>query len=257
MSDIPRLQAYLRTSAGQRYDTAAVPPFTLFFHLSTDFSHFNYAIPDAPVTSDVSDALARLRATFEARGRLPRFEFIEEFSPALPALLRQAGFVEEARQQLMTCTPSTYQPVPSVAGLTVLEIGPESPLADVMDFLTAQRLGFDPDSTATTDPSEAEETRTRRDGRLTLLARMNGEPVAAASATAPYDGITELVGIATSVPFRRRGIATCLTDLSLRWAFAHGVDIACLTAADRDAGRVYERVGFQPVATMLAYSAQR
>ena len=79
----------------------------------------------------------------------------------------------------------------------------------------------------------------------------------AAGATAPFDGITELVGIATGVPFRRRGIATCLTDLSLRWAFAHGVDIACLTAADRDAGRVYERTGFWPVATMLAYSVQR
>ena len=256
MSDIPRLQAYLRTSAGQRYDTAAVPPFTLYFHPSTDFSYFNYAIPDAPVTEDVSDALARLRATFEARGRLPRFEFIEEFSPELPALLRQAGFVEEARQQLMTCTPSTYQPVPPVAGLTVVEIGPESPLTDVMDYLTAQRLGFDPDSTATTDPAEAEETRTRRNGRLALLARMNGEPVAAAGATAPFDGITELVGIATRVPFRRRGIATCLTDLSLRWAFAHGVEIACLTAADRDAGRVYERAGFQPVGTMLAYCVQ-
>ena len=83
MSDIPRLQAYLRTSAGQRYDTAAVPPFTLFFHPSTDFLHFNYAIPDAPVTGVVHDALARLCTTFEARGRLPRFEFIDEFSPCL------------------------------------------------------------------------------------------------------------------------------------------------------------------------------
>ena len=37
-------------------------------------------------------------------------------------------------------------------------------------------------------------------------------------------------------------------------AFAGGVEIAFLTAADERAGRVYERIGFRPYATGLAYA---
>ncbi len=114
MSDIPRLQAYLRTSAGQRYDTAAVPPFTLYFHPSTDFSSFNYAIPNAPVTGDVSDALARLRATFEARSRLPRFEFIEEFSGVEIACLTAAD-----RDAGRVCERAGFQPVATMLAYDV------------------------------------------------------------------------------------------------------------------------------------------
>jgi hypothetical protein len=35
------------------------------------------------------------------------------------------------------------------------------------------------------------------------------------------------------------------------------VTIACLSAGDERAGRVYERVGFHPYATMLAYGEKR
>jgi predicted GNAT family acetyltransferase len=36
-------------------------------------------------------------------------------------------------------------------------------------------------------------------------------------------------------------------------AFKQGAEVVCLTAADQRAGRLYERVGFRPYATMLAY----
>ncbi|HBY97531.1 MAG TPA: hypothetical protein DEP84_26915 [Chloroflexi bacterium] len=39
-------------------------------------------------------------------------------------------------------------------------------------------------------------------------------------------------------------------------AFEAGIEVAFLVAGDERAGRVYERVGFHPSATMLAYRAQ-
>ena len=44
-----------------------------------------------------------------------------------------------------------------------------------------------------------------------------------------------------------------LTALAVQRAMAQGAKVACLTAADERAGRVYERVGFVGYVTMLAY----
>jgi predicted acetyltransferase len=53
--------------------------------------------------------------------------------------------------------------------------------------------------------------------------------------------------------FRRRGVASVLTSEAVRTAFLQGVEVALLTAADKHAGHLYERVGFRPYATLLAY----
>jgi predicted GNAT family acetyltransferase len=110
------------------------------------------------------------------------------------------------------------------------------------------------DETRATQPDTGKQIERQR---WTLLRRIAGQPVSAAAFTAPIDGLIELVGIATLPDFRRRGIATALTDYALRVAFASGVELACLSAADANAGRVYERVGFRSLATMLAYSDAR
>ena len=71
--------------------------------------------------------------------------------------------------------------------------------------------------------------------------------------TAPFDGLAEVLGLATLEPFRRRGIATALTATAVQSALEQGVEVVCLTAADERAERVYARVGFARFATMLAY----
>jgi len=257
MIPVDRLQAYLRHSAHRQYDAASVPPFTLFFHPTDVLVYFNYAIPDEPTPSapgqNLRQPLATLRATFAARDRQPRFEFIQEFAPNLAPVLRAAGFAEQARQQLMLCTPGTYHPPTPVAGLTITPLTDNSPLADAQDFLTTQRQGFDPaDPTTATEP-QAEQWLQELQTSAAFLARLNGRPVGAGMFTEPFDAITEVVGIATREPFRRRGVGTALTARAVQAAFAQGATIACLTAADERAGRLYERAGFRPYATMLAY----
>src|SRR5919205_653779 len=254
MVSIARLQTYLRYSARRQYEAVAVPPFTLFFHPTAALPYFNYAIPDEAAGGDLQRPLARLRAEFNARGRQPRLEFIEAFAPELAAALSAEGFVEEARLNLMICTVDTYRPAPPVPGLTVSALTGLSPLADAQEFLATQRQGFDPGDTTSTAVAQAQQVLQRLGDHRAFLARPGGQPGGAGTLVAAFDGLAEVAGITTLAPFRRRGVASILTSEAVRTAFLQGVEGALLTAVDEHAGRVYERVGFRPYATLLAYS---
>ncbi len=253
MIAIARLQAYLRESARQRYEAVAIPPFTLFFHPTEAASHYNYAIPDEPVGGDLGASLSELCQAFASRGRQPRFEFIAGFAPDLAPALQVAGFVEESRAILMICTPETYRPAPEVPDLTVTILGEDTSLTDMGAVMAVQHEGFSMTSRDPVSDAEAAEFLKWLAGTTFFLARLEGEPVSAGSLIAPLDGLAEVAGIATRPAYRRRGIATVITDYTLRTAFARGVEIALLTAGDEQAGRVYERVGFLRVGMALAY----
>lgn len=254
MTVIDRIQAYLRQSARQQYTAISTPPFTVFLHPTSDFLYFNYAIPDTPAAGDLRAPLARLRAAFREHGRRPRFEFIEEFAPALGPILRDSGFIENQRLQLMVCTPASYRAAPAVPGLRIAPLTSASTPTDVRDFINTQRQSFDPDGAPLATDTDVAEFALGGGNIVNYLARLDGRAVAVGSYMTPFNGMTEVAGIGTLSAFRRRGIAAAVTAQATRDAFARGVEIACLSAADERAGRVYERVGFAPVATMLAFS---
>ncbi len=254
-AEIEKIQNYLRASAHGQYDAVALPPFTLFFHPTDTLKYFNYAIPDGPVVGPADTQLAELRHEFLKRGRTARFEFFEAYAPQLPAVLQSHGFHEEARQWSMLCTSQTLREVPEVPGLEVFSLGAHSSAQDMHDFMLIQRVAFGPDEPAEVSPQEVQRgLADAQKGRWhAFMARIAGQPAGAASFGEPIGGVTEIAGIATHPNFRRRGIAARLTHLAVQAAFAQNVQTVCLTAADAQAGRVYERVGFQPFSTMLAY----
>jgi ribosomal protein S18 acetylase RimI-like enzyme len=249
---IDRLQAYMRQVLMRGREVVAVPPFTLFFHQIDANTYFNYAIPDEPAGAYLREPLVVLRREFRARSRRPRFEFIEEYAPDLAPALRANGFAEESRTHLMVCTPSTLQPTPETGGMTIQQIDATTPLDLVQEHLDTNSRGFEPSAEATT-LEKAENFRGHLGKSRGFTVYLEGQAAGAGMFTAPLDGLTELVGIATLEAFRRRGVATALTAHATRSAFAQGVEVAFLSAADERAGRVYERIGFRPFATMLAY----
>ena len=253
MTDSARLQSYLRQNAGRWYDTISLPPFTLFFHPTDPLTFFNYAVPDRPIEGDLGQVCRELRAEFATRNRRVRFEFIHEFAPFLGDALSGRGFAEVSRQQLMCCTAETVCPVPDVPGLCFDVLHKETSIEDARIFLFTQRCGFDPTHRTPVTIQEAKRFLGALDQGHGILARLDERPVCAGTLATPYDGITELSAITTLQPFRRRGIATALTAHAVQIAFGQGVQTICLTAEDAHAGRVYERVGFRPTATMLAY----
>jgi GNAT superfamily N-acetyltransferase len=253
MVSVARLQAYLRYSAQQQYETISVPPFALFFHPTDILTYFNYAIPDEACSGDLEASLTRLRDEFTARGRCPRIEFIREFAPQLSSALRAAGFAEEAHQQLMVCTAETYRPAAPVLGLMITELTSASTVSEVRDYLTTQRRGFDAHSTKVATEADGEQFLRMIGGGRAFVGWLKGQPVGVGMFTSPFDRVTELVGLATLELYRRKGIATRLAAQAVQRALGQGAEVVCLTAADEQAGRVYERVGFVGYATMLAY----
>lgn len=254
---ISAIQSYLRENARRQYESVYFSPFTLFFHPMDAFTNFNYAVPDFPAGGDLSSVLSRLKAEFRKRKRIPRFEFLEGFAPDLPAALQAAGFHEAERQWGMICTPETIKPAASVSGLSITALHPESPAADIRDFIFTQRQGFSPGYPEI--PGEAEIRQARLDflvgGWQAFTARMGDEPASAGSTGRIIDGVTEAAGISTRPIFRRQGIASYLTWHITRRAFEQGARIAYLTAADAAAGRIYERIGYQPFTIMLTYTS--
>ena len=147
----------------------------------------------------------------------------------------------------------TARPAPPVPGLTVSALTELSPVADAQAFLATQHQGFDPGDTTCTTVAQAEQFLQRLGDDRAFLARLDGQPVGAGTLVAAFDGLAEVAGIATLAPFRRRGVASVLTSEVVRTAFLQGVEVALLTAVDEHARHLYERIGFRPYATLLAY----
>lgn len=255
VGEVGSFQAYLRAAAARTHDAVYVPPFALFFNPNDSLRFYNYAIPLEPIDAVGPEMIAALRAEFARRQRLLRFEFIRQYAPDLAPALDAVGLVEEGENPLMVCTHASFRPAPVVPGLEIRRLAPESPRDHLAAFISVQGQSFGEDDRVEPTDAQVEDLRRRLEqGSRCFLALLHGRPVAAGAHTVPIDGFAELVGIATLPEYRRRGIATALIASVAEAAFGAGVQVAFLGAADERAGRVYERVGFLPYATALAYS---
>ncbi len=253
MSNIERIQMQLRSSAGSVFETLSLPPFICFFNPDEAAPYVNYAMPDEKPSGDIDAALDRLVAAFHRRGRRPRFEYLESFAPDPGDVLERRGFELEMRAVLMICTPQTMQNAPAIPGLEVKHLNHDASFDEFRDLVTVQRRAFGNEDAPLATAEEAEQFRHRFDTVQFFLARLNNEAVGAGSLTQPENGIAEVAGISTAVPFRRRGIAAVVTNHIAQAGFDSGLDTIFLTAANKRAGGVYERVGFLPSGGSLAY----
>jgi len=246
VSDVLRLQAFLRATAAPGRRVLDLPPFTAYLDRDDPMRFLNYAIPDDGAEPDDA-AVERLRAGFREHQRLPRLEWVEEAAPAVAAVLEACGMQLELRTPLMSCRPE--QLVSADADVPALTVAPIAD-GDLRETYNLQRVAFGeaplPDGDEPRDP--------RRRGGGAVLARSNGEAVAAASWTAVRDETSEIVGVATAAAWRRRGLAGAVTAAAAREAFAAGASLCVLSPGDDTAQRVYARAGFGRVATMLHWS---
>jgi predicted GNAT family acetyltransferase len=127
-----------------------------------------------------------------------------------------------------------------------------SSLEEVRENLDTNVLGFDEPAGA--DEAQAEAFRAGLITSRAFTLRAEGRPVAAGMFEAIRNGVTELMGIATLPAYRRRGFAAYLSAAMAQSAFAHGATLVFLCAVSAEAGRVYQRVGFQTVAALVEYT---
>jgi GNAT superfamily N-acetyltransferase len=257
MPALSQVQDYLRQLARQLHVVVPCPPLcTAFFHITDTDAESSYAIPDVPSgtppsSDDLQSSLRILQTECAARKRSPRLQFIEDLFIDLLPLLRTTGWVEQERSPLMIWSPSSARPAPPVPGLRIATLSADSTLDDIREGLDTNTAGFD----LPIQPASAEEAEGFREGLIrsrAFTAYLGSQPVGAGMFTPISDeGVTELVGITTLPPYRRRGIAAALTAHMTEQALAHGARVVFLTAASEQAGRVYERVGFRFEATKV------
>jgi GNAT superfamily N-acetyltransferase len=250
---IERLQSAMRVGAAARYESVPVPPFTAFFHPFDPLIYFNYAIPDGPPLEDVREPLRRLRALFEARGRVPRFEYVSELAPTLEDALLAQGFRREAEARLMVCTRESFTPVEAPEGLTLSVLSSSASREEVRTYCTTSRRGFVPNEPYETNEEEVSKTLTEFVTGRAVVGYLEGQPAGVGMFTPPVERVSELGGVATLESFRKRGLGTALTSRLAREAFEHDVDILFLSTLTPEAGRIYERVGFRFVTRMLFF----
>ena len=246
MTEVARLQSFLRAVASPGRTVVEAPPFTAFLDPDDALRFVNYSIPADGAAPDAA-AVERLRTVFRKHGRLPRLEWIEQAAPLVARALVEAGMREELRTPLMSCEPTDL--VDANVGVEELTVAPVGE-ADLRETADLQRVAFGDTPLAASD----EPRDPRAHGGGAVLARCAGEPLAVAAWTPIMDGVTEIVGVATAEPWRGRGLAGAVTAAGARAAFAAGASLCVLSPGDDLAQRVYARAGFAPVATMLHWS---
>ncbi|HZI04426.1 MAG TPA: hypothetical protein VEZ71_10410, partial [Archangium sp.] len=186
MNLIERLQSYMRRSAAGRYESIPVPPFTVFIHPFDALIYFNYAILDGPITGDVSEPLRRLRAEFQKRGRVPRFEYVSELAPSLEDALLANGFRREAEARVMVCTRESFTPAPVPEGLSLSLLSSESPREEIRVYYETSRRAFSPGELYEASEEDISKIlQELKEGRA-MLGRMEGAPAVEGSFTTPH-----------------------------------------------------------------------
>jgi predicted GNAT family acetyltransferase len=246
MDLVSRLRRFLAASAAGGREVVPVPPFTAYLDRQDPLKFLNYAIPDRDADPGPAEIEA-LRSVFRDRERLPRLEWIEETAPRVASALEAAGMAQELQTPLMACRPNELAGARcDVADLVVSAVG----AGEVRECTDLQREAFQ-------QPPLGEKEMPRdpsANGGGAVLARAGGIPVAAANWTTVIDGVSEVAGVATAEPWRRRGLAGVVTAAAARVAFSAGASLCVLSPGDDTAQRVYARAGFRRVATMLHWS---
>ncbi|WP_214402081.1 GNAT family N-acetyltransferase [Pseudonocardia lacus] len=193
---------------------------------------------------DVTRVRARQRAL-----RLPEaFEWVPAAAPSMLDAVRDAGLTPRLCPLLVL--DGEPPPAPFPPGYEGRLLGPaDGDLATaigVLNWVAAEAFGL----ASQRGLSTAELAVLRDDlaeGRAArLLVTGPDGPVAAGSAQRSGD-VVEIVGVGTLPAARRQGLAGAVTAALAEAARAAGADVVFLAAADEDAARVYQRVGFRVV----------
>jgi hypothetical protein len=127
---------------------------------------------------------------------LPRLEWIAEAAPAVADALAAAAMTQELATPLMACTRPQLR-APDAAA----EIRPVAP-DEALAVRNVQRVAF--------GQPPLEEVSAETPSRV-VAAWIDGVVAAAAQWTKVIEGVSEVAGVATAEPFRRRGLAGALT----------------------------------------------
>lgn len=241
---------YLHAKARQRSEVIGIPPLTLYLHLSSFIAEDSVTLPDAPISEDITVLLPQVNEYFLHRRRTPRIQFVDRQCPQMEMQLTYANYTLDEKLPLLVCTPQQFQSPQSPTQLTLIEVTADSTDALLAEGWRLNNEGFNERKDNATENDIALFRQMLGRGRA-FSAYAEGVGVGAGMLYAPIDGVSEIVGITTLPPYRRRGIASTLTAAITSSAFAQGAALTFLVAASPEASRVYLRVGYEFVGHLV------
>jgi ribosomal protein S18 acetylase RimI-like enzyme len=245
------IQAYLRKSASRDRLTEQIGPFLATISPGDANPYLNYAIPndDALPTSADVDALI---AVYRRHERKPRLEYIADLAPQVEPALLAGGFTVEGRLPLMTYTPNAAANGSLPNGIELIAPQTDEEIQGASATMSEAYGGE-------FVPSPDVATRWRRffaAGGIAALARnqATGEAAGSGLCDVPFSQTCELTSVAVRPAYRRRGIAAAMTAWLVDQAFAAGTTNVFLMAAGEDEARIYSRIGFTQIGSVLHIS---
>jgi ribosomal protein S18 acetylase RimI-like enzyme len=208
-------------------------------------------IVGGPVDRDeTSHAIGGLCTVFKQRRAELEIEYNEALFPDMGGWLQAAGLTFAERNPLMACRPGRFKPF-AAPDVTVRRLTTASEGADLQGFQTI-RWTNGGDNEDAVPPAEELRKALVSLSSVYLLAWLDGER-AGTGVSHSLRGAAEIVGVVTRADTRRRGIAATVTsDLVVRH-FAEAGDFVFLDAANQEAARVYERLGFNRFGDNVVY----
>jgi ribosomal protein S18 acetylase RimI-like enzyme len=242
MSLLAQIDDYLDAAPAKACDVERIGSFHLFFRRDSDMPEISYARPVRGERAGTREELAAVRAAFLARGRRPRWEYLEQLHPQLAAQLIASGFPAPTPRPLQVVTAQSFRPETSA-------------VAEVRSITSAEALSVEAVLTVAYGGNPAETTGEMLQGMLeregcVIAAFVEGKPVAA-GLHSPVGTTTEVAGVGTAPEWRRKGLAGAVTSALVADALARGCTCIFLSAGDESVARVYARLGFVRVGTAL------
>jgi ribosomal protein S18 acetylase RimI-like enzyme len=206
---------------------------------------------DATATeAETAKGITKLRSTFKKRRTALEIEYNEVAFPLVGPWLESAGFKLHERNPLMSCRPEGFKPfAASEVELTRLTL--TSKAAELQAF-QGLRWTDGGDKEREAPPIERLQKELAAVGSVFLLAWLDWEP-AGTGVSHALKGAAEIVGVVTRADMRRRGVAATVTSALVARQFESGGDFVFLDAANDDAAKVYEKLGFTRFGANLIY----
>jgi ribosomal protein S18 acetylase RimI-like enzyme len=195
-------------------------------------------------------AVPKLKTALKKHKAPLEIEYNEAVFPNVGAWLEAAGLKLAERNPLMACRPQTFKPF-IAAEVHLTQLGPRATTAELEAFQQI-RWTDGGDADRPVPPIEQLREALAVPSSVFLLAWIDWE-TAGTGVSHSLKGAAELVGVVTQKGLRRRGVAATITSELVRRHFVTGGDFVFLDAANEDAARVYERLGFSRFGANLVY----
>jgi ribosomal protein S18 acetylase RimI-like enzyme len=255
MSDTERFQTWQRDALAARGDESEVLSIGPFRALLSNASvkpatGWITLIEGSATQAETVKALPKLKAAFKKRSVPFEIEYNEAAFPKVGGWLETAGLKLAERNPLMACRPDAFKPFTSEE-VHITQLSLSATPAELEAFQTIRWTdGGELDRPV--PPIERLGAEMTRPNSVFLLAWLEWEAVGTGVSHA-LKGAAEIVGVVTQKDKRRRGIAAAITSELMRRHFANGGEFVFLDAANAEAARVYERLGFSRFGDNLIY----